>query len=82
MANNSTTWSYDDWQMLWVSIAYIAQGVVIGASNFFVVFVVLRFKALREAKEYFVIMSLSLADGCNMLGYALGGNKRNFKNDP
>ena len=74
MANNSTEWSYDDWQMLWVSTTYGAQGVVIGISNLFIVFVVLRFKALREAKEYLVIMSLSLADGCNMLGYALGGN--------
>ena len=66
----------DGWALVPVFMAYIIEGVIVGGTNLFIVIIVLYFKALRGAKEYLVIMSLSLADGCNMFAYIIAGNIR------
>lgn len=77
MTNNSTKVfaSADErgWEFLWYFVATLIQGLVVGGSNLFIVLVILRFKALRQAKEYLVIMSLSLADGIHMIGFIAAG---------
>ena len=68
-ASNESTLPTEDisWDKIWVYIAYVVVGVIVGGTNLFVVFLVLHFKALRTSKEYLVVLSLSLADGCNMM---------------
>ena len=69
----TTTVGNDGWGSLWQYIAYMIEGLTIGGSNLFIVIVILRFFALRSAKEYLIVGGLSLADACYLIGYLLAG---------
>lgn len=52
-----------------VYIIYGVEGVLMTLTNSLIVCAILRFKSLREQKEFIIIGGLAFADGLNGFGY-------------
>ena len=59
-----------------IQLVYINQGSLMILLNFLVVVAILKFKELRERKEFLIIGGLAFADVLSGVAYLLAGSYR------
>ena len=72
MSDNTTT-VLAGRDTLWVYVIWGIQGITMSITNMLIVCAILRYQALRQTKEFVILLGLALADFCQMVGYAIGG---------